>query len=425
MNKTRMLTIAVIGIAAITTSVFGAGYYFKDSNNDSSIIENKSTILSISYLEGQVEYKDVDSGWYTAEVGTELSTGFSIRTFADSKVSVNFPDTTSVRLYQNSEATFNTLLDDQITITDNKGVIYSRVAENPNREFTIIAAGDTYTAKGTAYKVFNFDNHKGVDVYQSKVGVTSFDLEQKEVKEGQRLYKFNTVKPEKENVIEKIDKESIRMNDFVMWNRELDMQNATYKKKLGYLDDLVAPNLKLVYPTSNVSTDDASILLKGKTEVDAKVRANGKLVENKKGSFSKSYELILGVNKFKVTATDKAGNTTTKSITVTRNAKPTPVSVSTGITLSAYKTRNGIKISWSVNGIDITDGFKLVWSKSHTPVFGQDDAKYLSDSRQRSIELPFYDAQIYYIRVCRYVPDGHTCDNYSNLVVIQALNKKS
>ena len=100
---------------------------------------------------------------------------------------------------------------------------------------------------------------------------------------------------------------------------------------------------------------------------------------------------------------------------------PAPVpGVPAGITLSGTKGAKGVDLSWSVNGINTADGFKVVYDKSDTtPSYGENSSQYVG-SKDRATTVKLTDGKVWNIRVCAYRPGTNSCDSYSNLVQITA-----
>jgi len=108
-----------------------------------------------------------------------------------------------------------------------------------------------------------------------------------------------------------------------------------------------------------------------------------------------------------------------------KSSTPAPATPSTvpaptvsGLSLSGYKIEKGVRLSWSVSGLSVSKGFKIVKSLSPNPVFGRDDAVYISNSSQVSHDWTIKDGKTYNFRVCVY--DGSGCSNYSNNITITA-----
>ncbi|MDQ3093684.1 MAG: FecR family protein [bacterium] len=93
----------------------------------------------------------------------------------------------------------------------------------------------------------------------------------------------------------------------------------------------------------------------------------------------------------------------------------TPVAGSS-ITLSGSVSEYSAKFSWKVNGVDTSQGYKLVKSKStKTPVYPGDNAAYI-EAGKSSYSLFLGDGKTYYFRICAY--RGDSCVSYSNAVTI-------
>ena len=89
-----------------------------------------------------------------------------------------------------------------------------------------------------------------------------------------------------------------------------------------------------------------------------------------------------------------------------------------GITLSATKTSEGIKLAWTVKDLDTSSGFKLVKGEAINPVFPGNEYQYLSNPSVRSYLWKVDPATTYYFRVCQYSDNG--CKAYSNNVKVTA-----
>lgn len=85
--------------------------------------------------------------------------------------------------------------------------------------------------------------------------------------------------------------------------------------KIAYLSS--SPKLEIAAPKDGDTVKDPQIIISGKTDIDVTVTANDRLLIAKNdGSFAGALFLSNGDNKIKIVATDRAGNQTTKEITV-------------------------------------------------------------------------------------------------------------
>lgn len=89
-----------------------------------------------------------------------------------------------------------------------------------------------------------------------------------------------------------------------------------------------------------------------------------------------------------------------------------------GLVLSGTQYATGVKLNWSVNGLSVTKGFKVVKGLSANPTYGKDSASYVSDSNARSYSWTIKDGKTYHFRVCVYTGDG--CSSYSNDITVAA-----
>ncbi|MEK9132716.1 MAG: hypothetical protein AAB606_03360 [Patescibacteria group bacterium] len=103
--------------------------------------------------------------------------------------------------------------------------------------------------------------------------------------------------------------------------------------------------------------------------------------------------------------------------------QPKPVTPAVGISLSGYAVETGVKLSWSVKGLDVSSGYKVVKGTEPNPSFPENPYQYLSDSKQTTYTFPVADGKKYYFRVCQYL--GGKCGVYSNNISVVAPVKKA
>jgi hypothetical protein len=102
---------------------------------------------------------------------------------------------------------------------------------------------------------------------------------------------------------------------------------------------------------------------------------------------------------------------------ITPPETPADPGVTANITLSGYATDSGVKLSWTVAGVDIANGFKLVKSTSINPVYPGNSAVYLK-STTNAYHWSITDGGTYYFRACQYTGGG--CGTYSNNIKVTA-----
>ena len=102
----------------------------------------------------------------------------------------------------------------------------------------------------------------------------------------------------------------------------------------------------------------------------------------------------------------------TTTVVVVDDDGETPAVPEANLTLIAVKTDSGIKFTWTVNGINVDQGFKLVRSIEANPVYPGNDYQYLTNKDQRSYTWGIKDGKTYYFRVCQYL--GGKCGVFIN-----------
>ena len=89
---------------------------------------------------------------------------------------------------------------------------------------------------------------------------------------------------------------------------------------------------------------------------------------------------------------------------------------SSGITLSGSVSEYSAVFSWNVSGVDTSQGFKLVKSKSsQTPTYPENSTAYI-EATKTSYSLYLGDGKTYSYRLCAY--RGDSCVSYSNTVTL-------
>ncbi|MGB4761990.1 MAG: FecR family protein [Candidatus Saccharimonas sp.] len=94
--------------------------------------------------------------------------------------------------------------------------------------------------------------------------------------------------------------------------------------------------------------------------------------------------------------------------------------------LGGVASESGAVLSWTVTGVDVGSGFKLLRSStSQTPTLGQDDVVYIEKPSTRGYTWSAKKGSTYWYRICAYRPAASTCVNYSNAVQVTIPNAAS
>ena len=93
------------------------------------------------------------------------------------------------------------------------------------------------------------------------------------------------------------------------------------------------------------------------------------------------------------------------------------------IYLTGSSTDKGINLNWTVNGLDVSKGFKIIKNLEGNPSYpGSSHIKFVS-SDTRSLFWEITDGKKWYFRVCQYLGSG--CGVYSNEISLTSSTKSS
>lgn len=395
--------------------------------------------IAVGMLEGVVEYTNDDTTWQPLTDSVDLQEGDSVKTADGARVVLLIDDGSAIRLDSATEINLKSLATNDVRIDNIKGQVYTRVVASESRKFAVYSDGELYSAKGTAYRTISTDTEKGMQVFHSKVNVSS---KQTEVSEGNAYFVKSATK-EKEGTVSAIDIEALKNDTFIKWNAEQDKAEQAFADKLGVLIDLDKPvEVAQETKTTVTTTTKAGITLKGSqsdysavfswtiTGVDSS--GGFKLVRSatsKTPTYPDNSVVYIEKGKSSYTYTDKDGgtyyyrictyhdgacDTYSNAVSVTTNAKPKPEVSSGTITL----TLSGTTASWSDTG-KAGNGYKLVMGVAPSPVYpGAEIAKYLTETT-KTLPDGLTSGSTYYVRVCRYTYES-TCTDYSNEVMYLA-----
>lgn len=408
--------------------------------NEETMNDDTPAISATLYsAEGVVEYRDELGSWQKATKDTALKPNMGLRTTgASSRAGVKFEDGSMLRLDANSEISFERLTTTRITINQESGYIYNRVVVSSSRLYQVVTENAQFEALGTAFRTTASGDEEAVEVFESSVRET---INNKSAKEGQKLIAKSVVNPAADGTIEQMDIEKIKQDTFIVWNRDQDKADATFKSKLGFLADFDGPKIESIDPASGTTIDTSeestigAVEIKGKTEKGTKLTVQSKSTSGSTpidvtvgddGSFSTGLlSGPIGSAVFEFVAKDKVGNTTKQNVTYTFK-KPVALQQE-AINLSVDSTvSNTLTLNWSLVGISTPDGVKILVSKgTKTSLTLSDTYDEVSGSLTWSETVPntkFKKNETYSIAVCRYLSSSDSCDVYSDIVTYKVPN---
>lgn len=164
----------------------------------------------------------------------------------------------------------------------------------------VVKSLDEIVISGTAPSGFDvaiyINDEKHVTVLADATG--SFEVKDLKLVEGENTIYARTVRKEEES-------------------------EASNKQLVVF--DTTKPKLELIQPENGTTTQESSLEVIGTTEPQAKVTINGiqAIVNATTGDFNRDIQLNEGSNELEIISTDRAGNTSTIKITVTREVENT------------------------------------------------------------------------------------------------------
>lgn len=385
---------------------------------------------SVTYFEGVVEYS-IDEGreWQEVEQDQQLEQGTSMRTVgAISKAVLTFEDQSELRVDANSEVVLQTITSGRVVIKQNSGYTYGRLVRSLERDFVVRTKNAQFNALGTAFRTATTGDEESAEVYDSLVRET---VTNKEASQGEKII-ISEDNGIVESEVENLDIDDIKDIEFIQWNRQRDMDSELFKDHLGFLSDFDGPEIVITSPepssTIKVSDgDNPTVVFEGTTEDGTELTVLSKSVAGSQtqsitvadGKFKSSeVKAAIGNSVFEFVGKDRRGNETrlTISLTVVRAATVQEQGIQLAVTQSSDK----VTAEWLAVGIKAEDGVYMVYSDQMGPVY-PDSISELGSSNKFTIDKAtagMSPGETYYFRVCRYLKDSNTCDNYSNEVSI-------
>ena len=435
LGRSTKLALALILVLIIVGGLVGL-LGGNDANEESfatdyveEIPEENTIKATLSTVEGTVEAKNQNGDWMRITSSHELNQGDDIRTVgATARAAIEFEGGSIVRIDANSEILLETLKTDRIVIKQINGYSYNRVVPSETASYIVKSTEAQYEAVGTAFHVITSGDEQAVEVFENMVIETATN---QEVSQGKKLTVNNRIEPSRNGRIEPVNIEEVKQNSFITWNRSLDLENDTFKNSLGFLSDIESPKITISSPADNATillepnAEKGAVEFTGTTEPNSRLSILSKSVAGAEpinvtidasGSFaSPVIEAPLGSSVFEFTAIDRTGNKTVQNMRLTFLRKSAPIT-SGGIVLSIAKQGDNLKASWQYSGsFKPVDGVKIVYSKSSSPILGDNDFGDAKNGTSATLKLSeLLDDTTYYFRACNYDKANGTCADYSN-----------
>jgi hypothetical protein len=399
-----------LGVAALAALAFvltrpDSGFQLPDSSAFGG---------DLTLAQGTVEYRsDAAAAWQGASEGLALAEGMEIRTGAGGRAVLSLDDGSVVRLNAKTAVALSALGRDAIEVAEDSGTAYYRLAKDARRTFVVRTAEGTVTALGTAFAVARDGEKKKLEINclesKVKVALASGDAKlEKHLKEGETLTVDGSKPLEAATATSDIDPKKIAEVPFFNWNLREDAKGDA---PLGVVKETPKVALAILNPANGAKLPVGPVTVAGTTEPGMTVVVNGvKLVADDSGAWSTTVDLAKGFQTVTITVEDPLAGDATAKLGLTIGEEPKPA-LTAGIKLSATADGTAVKLAWSVTGVDVSKGFKVVKSLEPNPIYPGNSAQYM-DAAARSLVLKLDPLKTYYFRVCAYTGDG--CSVYSN-----------
>lgn len=360
----------------------------------------------LTFSNGKVEIKADDEPWQEIEVNYQIDTGDSVRTDENTKAIITLPDESLIRMKDNSEIKFVQLGMSDIVLDQNSGNVFHRVNPESTAIYKVQNDQTQLTALGTGFNVLVSSNLTIVTVTESRVKAKIFEGETivgvRTIDTGTKA----TLNPSKsvDDMIEtsEVTAADLMEDDWIVWNLDQDREENF---AIGIFEQIVP--IKLTEPkSSNVTTEENTIWVKGETDPAAEIFIAGQELDNNNGKFEKELLLGNGENEFEITV--KVGSKLNKKTIYVNSTKQAQ-----SIKLSGQINRNEVDLTWEIENLEDYKELKVLQSKNETPTYPEDTyhSKDKSSSNDSWTDL---DNAVHYFRVCA-LNGSDECVSYSNV----------
>ena len=259
------------------------------------------SLASINNIQGDVKVQKGGAGeWAAAKEGMFVKTGDAVKTGAKSSCVLKWGRDNAVKIDPFSMMKIDRLEKNPAMKADNSdlnlwtGKVYARAQKmsNANSDFTVKTPTAIAGVRGTKLSVeVGGDDSTSVGCFEGSVSVTSNSGGEVLLKDDEKTTVKKDQPPENPKKLDDNDKKDFESAG--------EISNAT---------------LDITYPEGGIETNNPTIDVRGKTDPGNTVAANGiTATADDKGAFSVSVTLAEGDNQIKIEATNKQGNSISKS----------------------------------------------------------------------------------------------------------------
>ncbi len=409
MHKKNAVLIAVFLLLALGGSVAYV-LFQRQHATPADTAAQKGTVVAatLAYQQGTVQVKTADSDWQAVETDTILHAGDSLKTGADSKAILELETGDVLRLGYSTEIFLTGLRTDAVSIAQQTGATYNRVAKGLDRVYTVTSGSATAQALGTAFDVMVTDTTMDVGVIESNVKVSTTGTSTN-VPEG-KAAEVDTAAGSVD--VTDIPDEDLT-NSWYTWNKEEDSKKTD---ELGVLETYAGPELAVTNPSKATTTVTvAAFTVRGTAGATAeKVTINGAAAEVTNGAWSKDLTLTPGKNTIAIIAEDANGNKTLKEYKVIFSVQ----AAATPLKLEGETGEKGVRLSWNKSTGAGLQYYKVVRSATNANLRYPADgyiAKFPLGTEEYT-DTTAAATTTYYYRVCEvFAGEAVFCSNVVHL----------
>lgn len=212
--------------------VMGAVTRRSTSNQNQASQAVPQSTITVSALEGEVDYKHGDAAWQTVQNNTVLETDDAIRVVGKGHVALNLKSKGTARLGTDSALTITEVNDQKISLKEDRGMLYLRLPTDSSVA-TVQTGAASYAVKGASAVIYAGDTD-GAAAITATVAISADGNELQTINPGQAYY-VATKDPKSLRTVLPINDITVAADEFLQWNATQDRDAGISNDDLGIL----------------------------------------------------------------------------------------------------------------------------------------------------------------------------------------------
>lgn len=396
-------------------------------NNSNEIIFSEDTTPTLTSKSGKVRITDrITQESNEINNGSTLPIGDTFETFGESRATISFGNSGSIRLEENAQVQILESDDNTITVRQIRGQVYHRI-ETDKISYAVESLNTRFTSANAIFNI-NADTknnrldiallHNEIDAQITKDGIPVSTVTIKQGTQG-------SIKPSQPikdiTQFNEIDIETfLEDNEWLTWNYNQDLENNLTSGILTNSDlpkeiilnarlekDTVYLDWKLDEGTAN---NGYRVVMSTENEDPTYPEDTNHFISNNEALSDTWKNLKKGKYHFRVGLYDGKGAILKYSNNVTIDTE-NPID-SGAIEFSGEGNDTSAELNWSVTEIDSIDGYYIVSSDSKNPSYPADSYEKVSATDTSYSWKNLESKKTYHFRLCVIVNDN--CAVYSD-----------